>query len=487
MRKVYILSLLLFGMFSCSQDLTDLNVDTKNPETVQAGTLFANATVELMDFMASTNVNDNNFRLWAQQWAQTQYPDESNYELVERNVNGRTWNKLYATVIRDLIEVKTLVGETPISPVFSEENQRNQDAMAEVLEIFAWHLLVDIFGDIPYSQAFGDDVTPAYDDDASIYSDLASRLDAAIGKLSGDSGDLGDSDLIYHGDVSKWRKFANSLKLRMAIRMADMNNASARKMAEDAVNDGVFESSDDDFRIYYTSSTPHTNPVWVDIVQSLRNDFVAANTIVDYMNELKDPRLPYYFQNPIEVTDSITGETTTMYVGGVYGTTNSYNAYSQPGALQRNPTLPHAILDFTEVSFLLADAAEREYAVGGTAEDFYKQGIMSSILQWGGTEEEANEYLGQDKVAYATAEGGWKHKIALQKWLALYNRGFEAWTTWRVYDAPELNIAQDVGTLPPTRFTYPVTEFSLNGESVEDAAAAIGGDELTTKVFWDMQ
>ena len=157
MRKIYILSLLLFGMFSCSQDLTDLNVDTKNPETVQAGTLFANATVELMDFMASTNVNDNNFRLWAQQWAQTQYPDESNYELVERNVNGRTWNKLYATVIRDLKEVKTLVDKTPISAVFLEENKRNQNAMAEVLEIFSWHLLVDIFGDIPYSQAFGRD------------------------------------------------------------------------------------------------------------------------------------------------------------------------------------------------------------------------------------------------------------------------------------------------------------------------------------------
>ncbi|MCB0599356.1 MAG: SusD/RagB family nutrient-binding outer membrane lipoprotein, partial [Phaeodactylibacter sp.] len=369
MRKIYILSLLLFGMFSCSQDLTDLNVDTKNPETVQAGTLFANATVELMDYMASTNVNDNNFRLWAQQWAQTQYPDESNYELVERNVNGRTWNKLYATVIRDLKEVKTLVDKTPISAVFLEENKRNQNAMAEVLEIFSWHLLVDIFGDIPYSQAFGDDVTPSYDDDAAVYADLASRLDAAIGNLSGASA-MGSSDLIYGGDVAKWRKFANSLKLRMAIRMADMNDSGAKKMVEEAVLDGVLESSDDDFRIYYTSSTPHTNPVWVDIVQSLRNDFVAANTIVDYMNDLNDPRLPFYFQNPIDG----------MYVGGTYGTTNSYNAYSQPGELQRMPTFPHAILDFTEVSFLLADAAERGYAAGGTAEAFYNQGIMNSIL-----------------------------------------------------------------------------------------------------------
>ena len=482
MRKIYILSLLLFGMFSCSQDITDLNADTKNPEAVEAGTLFANATVELMDFMASTNVNINNFRLWAQQWTQTTYNDESNYNLIERNVNGRAWNTLYAEVIRDLKGVKPLVAEDQF---LNDENKRNQTAMTEVLEIFTWHLLVDIFGDIPYSQAFGEDVTPAYDDDAAIYADLASRLDAAIGNLSGASA-LGSSDLIYGGDVAKWRKFANSLKLRMAIRMADMNDGGAKKMAEEAINDGVFESSDDDFRIHYTSSTPHTNPLWVDLIQSGRSDFVAANTIVDHMKGLDDPRLPYYFQDQFEVTDSVTGVTTTEFLGGIYGDINNYNAFSHPGAQLLDPTFSHAILDYTEVSFLLADAAARNYAVGGTAEDFYNQGIMNSILQWGGTEDEANTYLAQSNVAYATAAGDWKQKIGMQKWLAMYNRGFEAWTTWRIYNAPELNIAVDAGTLPPLRYTYPVTEFSLNGESVQAAASAIGGDNLMTHVFWDM-
>ncbi|MCB0584985.1 MAG: SusD/RagB family nutrient-binding outer membrane lipoprotein [Phaeodactylibacter sp.] len=486
MKKIYVLSILLFGMFSCSQNLTDLNVDNKNPREVEADVLFANATSELFDFMASTNVNINNFRLWAQQWAQTTYADESNYELSERRVDERAWNTLYATVIRDLKEAKTLWAEKELSPAFLEEHQRNQIAMAEVMEIFAWHLLVDIFGDIPYTAAFTDDVTPAYDDDAAIYADLAARLDAAIGKLSGASV-VGSSDLVYGGDVAKWKKMANTLKVRMGIRMADMNNATAKQMVEAALSSGVFESSDDDFRLHYTSSTPHTNPLWVDLVQSGRSDFVAANTIVDKMNALEDPRLPYFFEDQYEVViDTNTGETAIQFLGGIYGDNNNYNSFSHPGELQKMPTFSHSILDYTELSFLLADAAERGYSVGKSAEEYYNQGITSSILEWGGTTAEANTYLANPDVAYSTAQGDWKEKIALQKWLAMYNRGFEAWTTWRVYDAPELNIAAQAGTLPPTRYTYPTSEYSLNGDNVEAASGAIGGNTKFVKVFWDM-
>jgi hypothetical protein len=474
MKKIYgigILALLL-GVFSCTQDLTELNADPKNPQNVDGGTLFANATLELMDFMATPNVNINNFRLYAQQWAQTTYADESNYELVERNVNGRAWNTFYAAVIRDLRGV-SLRNED--NPVLTDENKKNQAAMAEVLEIFTWTLLVDLFCDVPYSQAFGDDVTPSYDDDKAIYDDLILRLDNAIANLSGESR-MGAFDLIYGGDVAQWRKFANSLKLRMAIRIADVDNGKASKMAGDAVSDGVFQSSGDDFKINYLSSTPHTNPLWEDLVQSGRSDFIAANTLVDAMNDLDDPRRPYFFK------DQINGE----WLGGIYGDNNNYNAFSHPGFLQLDPTFPHTILSYTEVQFLLADAAERGYSAGGTAADFYSEGVRSSILEWGGSAQEADDYLANPAVAYATAPGTWKEKIALQKWIALYDQGFEAWTTWRLYDAPELQEAVQAMRMPPARYTYPVTEFSLNGENVQAAGAAIGGNTLDSKVFWDV-
>lgn len=464
MKKVIIVSLALITTLSCG-DLTELNKDIKNPEEVPSGALFANATKDLFDFMTECNVNVNNFRLWAQQWAQTTYADESNYELVERDVNGRAWNILYSSVIRDLDEAKKFILE---DQNLSDSEINNQLAMAEVLQVFTYHVLVDIFGDIPYTEAMTEDVTPKYDDDQAIYADLAIRLDAAIADLGGDSR-MGASDLVYGGNADSWKLFANSLKLRMAIRMGDQT------MAESAVASGVFSSGADDFSLAYESSTPNTNPVWVSLIQSGRSDFIATSTLVEPMKALSDPRLPFYFQ------DLIAGE----YLGGAYGDNNNYNAFSHPGVAQEDPTFPGMIMSYSEVSFLLADAASRGYNVGGTVEQFYNSGIQESILYWGAGQTDVDTYLANPDVAYTTAPGTAIEKIAMQKWISLYDQGFEAWSSYRLYDYPNLPLAVQAQIPTPARYTYPVTEYSLNEENVISAGAAIGGDALATRVFWD--
>lgn len=471
MKKILVICLSVVVMSACA-DLTELNVDTKNPQEVSGASLFANATKSLVDFMQSTNVNVNNFRLWSQYWAQTTYADESNYDIIGRNVNGRTWNTLYATVIRDAREAKAAIAANTL---LTDEQKRNQTAMCEVVEVFAFHVLVDIFGDVPYTAALGDDVTPAYDNDTDIYADLLDRLAVAAGDLSGSS-NMGDADLIYGGDTDAWKKFANSLRLRLAIRIADVDATSAKSHAEAAIAGGVFTSSADDFQLGYLAGTPNTNPLWVDLIQSGRSDFIGANTLGDYMNALNDPRRATYFSN------LVAGEV----VGGAYGDNNNYAAHSQPGDVLTDPTFPGVIFDYTEVAFLLADAAERGYAGAGNAEDNYNAGIESSMTKWGVDAADIATYMAQADVAYASAPGTWKEKIGKQKWIAMYNRGFEGWSTYRLYDAPALNIAVQAGIPTPTRFTYPVDEFSLNGASVEAAGAAIGGDALDTKVFWDV-
>jgi len=491
MRKILILFISTVLLVGCTDNFVDLNTDTKNPPEVPAGTLFANATVSLFDFMTSTSVNVNNFRLWSQQWAQTTYPDESNYILRERNVNGTTWNTLYATVIKDCKEAKIYVAADEF---LTDEDKAASTAMIDIIEILGYHVLVDIFGDVPYSEAIDiENLTPSYDDDAAIYADLASRLDGAISALNVFNGaptGLANFDLIYKDSPGNWTKLANSLKLRMGIRLADSNPGTAQAMVESAVASGIFESSADDFELVYQATTPNTNPLWVSLVQSGRSDFVCANTIADYMNGLEDPRRTLYFSAPY---DSIFNADSTalldlQILGGTYGSSNSPTPYSKAGANQVDPTFPGTIMDYTEVCFLLADANERGFNVGGSAEEWYNLGITSSILEWGGNQEDHVEtYLAREDVAYGTASGSWKEKIAMQKWLALYNRGFEAWNTYRMYDAPVMNVATGAGTTPPMRYTYPVTEFSLNGASVEAAAAAIGGDDLFTRVFWDMQ
>jgi len=472
MKKIFIVSLTLLTAVAC-EDLTELNDDIKNPKEVPAGALFANASKSLFDFMTEPNVNVNNFRLWAQQWAQTTYADESNYDLITRNVNGSAWNTLYAEVIRDLRETKRFVEQDNF---LTAQAKANQMAMAEVLEVFTFHVLVDIFGDIPYTQALTDDVTPAYDDDADIYADLVSRLDAAIAQLSGDS-DMGAYDIVYGGDADMWRLFANSLKLRMAIRLADVNPGLAETMAEAAVNDGVFTSNADNFALSYQGSTPNTNPLWVSLIQSGRSDYIAASTLVEPMVALDDPRLPYYYKDPVGAE----------FLGGIYGDNNAFNAFSHPGEWQEDPTFPGIIMSNWEVAFLKADAAERGFDVGGTAEEFYDEGITASILYWGGDQAAADAYLANPDVAYPTAMGATPfERIALQKWIALYDQGFEAWSTVRFYDYPSMPIAV-LSELPtPSRYTYPVTEYSLNEENVATARTNMGGDELGGKVFWDV-
>jgi hypothetical protein len=143
------------------------------------------------------------------------------------------------------------------------------------------------------------------------------------------------------------------------------------------------------------------------------------------------------------------------------------------------------LLSYSEVEFLLAEAVERGFAVGGTAMGHYNAGITASIMEWGGTEAEATAYIAQPTVNYMTAPGTFKQKIGTQKWLALYNNPVEGWKEWRRLDAPSLvKPALGISEIP-LRLTYPTTEMNSNGENAEAASAAIGGNTVTSKVFWD--
>jgi hypothetical protein len=144
------------------------------------------------------------------------------------------------------------------------------------------------------------------------------------------------------------------------------------------------------------------------------------------------------------------------------------------------------LFDYAEVEFLLAEAVERGYTVGGTAAGHYNNAITASIEDWGGTELMAANYLTNPKVAYATAAGTWKQKIGIQSWLGYYNRGFEAWTQWRKLDYPLLEPPVDALSAIPLRYTYPIEEQTLNGTNWTNASTAIGGDAVDTKLFWDI-
>lgn len=477
MKKIILIVLTIALVVSCQTDkqYEDLNRDPKNPTQVQAEFLFNAATKSLYDQMTSTNVNTNIFRLLGQYWTETTYTDEANYDFNGRNITQNHWSELYRDVLLDL---KTAKENVDADTNLSEDQKNAMNAQIEVLAIYTWQQLVDSFGDIPYSQALnaGEFVLPAYDDAATIYLDLIDRLNAAIPNINGTG--FGDADPIYGGDAAAWGKFANSLLLRIGIRIADAPGMSADAQAaiQAAVAGGVFTSNEDNAALNYESAPPNTNPVWDELVQSGRSDFVSANTVIDFMNNLNDPRRAFYFRENLGAG---------VFQGGTYGATSSYANNSQVGDIMHEPTTPASLIDYAEVSFYLADAAER--SISGTpanAAGFYNQAITASFDYWGAPD--VATYLANPDVNYATAPGTWREKIGNQFWLAMYNRGFEGWTAWRTYDSPAFNLPADSGLPVPTRYTYPINEQNLNESNWSAASAAIGGDEQTTKLFWDV-
>ena len=469
MKKLLFAAAAALAITSCTSDLSDLNVNGKAPESVPSGALFANAVMGYYDFDAVQNVNLNNLRLWSQHWTQTTYVDESNFNLNERDVNGSTFVRMYVTVIRDCEEARTAVMNGPESAAAKAASI----GAIEVMEVMAYQYLVDLFGDVPYSEALSETNVPKYDAGSAIYMDLLARLDAAVADLSG-SNTFGSSDIIYGGDAAAWKKAANSLMLRMAVRMIGYDAAAAKSWGEKAIAGGVFMSSADDMRLYYSSAPPHTHPMWETLVQSGRTDYVASATLGDVLNGLMDPRRAGFFKN-LGGSDSVTG--------APHGFQVNYYDYSQPGTALEDPTWSHAAISYVEVEFLMAHAAVAGWTGAGDAATHYEAGVRASIEEWGGSSADADAYMMHPLVAFSSTTAA--TQIGVQKWIAMYSNAFEAYAAVRMYDLP-MQTAALAGTVTPTRYSYPLDEYSLNTTNVQAAAANYGGDDTFAKVFWDM-
>ncbi len=490
MKKIiFILSVLILAVSSCTDRFEEYNTDTKHPEAVPGESLFANAQKELADFVNNTNVNINIFKLMSQYWTETTYTDEANYDLITRNIPDNIYSRLYLRVLKDLKESKELITADEISAQDPDlENKTaiktNKLAVIKLVNAYVYSQLVDVFGSVPYTEALDiNNVYPKYDKGEDIYNALFVEIDAALAALDADYDSFGSSDLYYGGDVEAWIKFAHSLKIRLAINIADYNSAKAKSVIESSYSK-CFSSNSDDCMIAYVTSAPNFNQLYADLVASGRHDFVPANTIVDIMNDLSDPRLSAYFTQTD--TSTVTGVVKLAYLGGEYGYTSPYGQCSHIASRIQKPDFPGIMLTYSEVCFYLSEAAARGYSVGGTAEAWYNKGITASFDFW--DVDDVTSYLAKPEVAYATASGTWKQKIALQAWLASYTRGLEGYNTWRRLDYPVFNLPEYISEYSeiPVRFTFPVNEQTLNAANYNAAATAIGGDEISTKIFWDL-
>jgi Starch-binding associating with outer membrane len=502
-RSAILLTGLALMLSSCEKNFDTYNDDPNNPREVPNSYLLTGAQRGIMDNSVDVWWGANMGNQLAQYWSSNQYSSESRYQF-RTAITNAYWGLFYSGGLNDpgdglfvggINELNTIIQKCQSDPAGSSASgfPANQIAVATILRVWTYQNMTDAWGDIPYTQALKPDEfrAPKYDSQESIYAGLLSELDNAISLINtGEDGP--ENDLIYGGDMELWKKFGNSLKMRVALRMADKNNTVSQAAFEAAVLSGCFTSNADNALFPYGSGTD-ANPIYGNYFIDNRNDYAASNILMDILLAQNDPRLPAWFL-PATATGNYVGEVYGLSEGNAAATPNSQ--ISQRSDLTLSAELPGIYLDYAQVEFMLAEAVERGWGVGLTAQEHYNNGVTASIDFWtslNGAQAPADSitaYLAQPSVDYTNPASGttYKEKIGKQKWLALFNQGTQGWTEWRRLDFGILQLPADGvldGSGIPFRIKYPVDEQTLNSGNYNAAIANQGPDLQETKVWWD--
>jgi len=442
-------------------------------------------------------------------------PNNLNYFLKDGWV-ASSYTESYSTVVPLWQDLKGKT-ETQFPEVF---------ALAQILKISAWHKATDMFGPIPYKEAGKGLITVPYDSQEEVYKTMFKELSDAIEVLTkyadnGNSKLLPNADAVYAGDVHKWVVYANSLMLRLAMRVYYADAALSKKYALQAVNHsyGVMKTKDDEAKMERGASLEFKNNL--DVLINQYNECRMGSSMLAYLGGYQDPRLPKYF-NTSTVSQAVTVGTYGKYSGVPTGhDVSSNDAFRDSSRPAITSTTPTYWMRASEVYFLLAEAALHGFAVGGTAESLYEKGIEMSFEENGIASSEVADYMSSglkpsaysfhltnpgvnvDVPAVTEATTAWSgtdeeklEKIMIQKWIALYPNGQEAWTEYRRTGYPKLHsvvtnysngeIDSEVGI---RRMRFP-TNKSTSAEDIANLESARkllrgGLDKAGTRLWWD--
>ncbi len=485
--------LALLGAGACNNDkLTSLNVNPNSPQDVPASSIFTNAALTTGQRWLGVGYDLRETEFVSQHLAEVTYPDEDDYKRLQAGDTQGSFDNSYQGELEDFHKV-IQKGKAA--------NDAGTWAPADVMSVLVFSYLTNSWGDIPYFQALAGDsvggaITPAYDPQQAIYTDFFKRLDADAKALSNAKNTLGNADPIYGGDPVKWQKFANSLRLRLAMQIVNVDQATASTQIQAALSapGGVFTSNADNAQINWPGDGVFDNP-WADNFKT-RDDHRMSKTFMNVLVPTNDPRLAVFAQPT--VADP------TKYAGMPNGLTQSTaapwtNVSSRPGLVFWPPanaynvqggnglSTPSFLMTYAEVSLIQAEAANR--GLGGLsaaqAASFYNNGVTASMAQWG-VGSQAPAYLAQSNIAYQSGTAGLT-QIDLQEWIALYTDGGTAWAVWRRTCVPStLKPGPNaIISTVPRRFEYSPTEQSVNNTQLLAAIARQGPDAFQTPMWWD--
>ena len=466
--KRVVLAGLVLAIGACDDGLTEVNENPNQPTDVGAQFLLPQSLNAGVANTFGGGQMLSHTAIWSYQGVELQYPDEEEGFMRASRAQGY-WDGYYAGPLAD-IQIVINKG--------IEDGSGSIEGVGLIWKSWLFHIVTDSWGDIPYSQALQaiDGVTtPSYDSQQQIYDGLIAALADGASKV-GSGADFASGDLLYGNDFTKWRKFANSLRMRLAMRMSEVNPGTAQTAFAAAYAAGGFTSNADN-AMFDWPGAPYENPLYENWTG--RDDHGISELMVETLKAMSDPRLELYAE-PATIDGEYRG-----LVNGDITPEHSLSWYSRIGDHWRadGSSTPTAIMTYSEVLFLQAEAAARGWIAGDPAA-LYEAGIRANMTQWDADNSPTSAEI--DAYIAATPYTGIAD-IQLQNWIGLYMNGQEAWAHVRRTDVPARTPGPDL-TLSriPTRFTYPTLEQSLNLENYQAAVARQGADELTTTVWWQI-
>lgn len=466
-QSIFLVNLLL--VFSCS-DLLDINTDPNNASSSTPALTLPPAQVSLAtNLEAIYNIHGNILaNYWTQGPTTTQYSGIEQYNITTNTYSG-TWAALYSGTLTDLEFVKKTA---------RSNNMDNYAAIAQLLQVYTFQILVDLYDKIPYSEALkgkSGELTPKFDDGDEVYDDLIVKIDEALTwiDLSSSAVRPGQEELIYRGDMRRWIKFANTLKLKIYIRQAFARPEVAEAGIEAMYLAGTeFLAPGEEARVSFSDATGSNNPLFQELDRTTPQNVVASLTSTDTLRSSGDARLDKLYDRSPN-----TGEYDGLEQGVGTADGGLYNDYARPDStIIFTRSAPVYLMTGYESLFLQAEAVQRGWGTG-TAKTVYDNAVLASFGFWG--------VNGASMIAPGGAYefDNTLQIIYYQKWIAFNGKqGFEGWTEWRRTGIPVLEVSAQGIPLTnefPLRLIWPINETSSNPNAPDLAP-------VDAPVWWDI-
>ncbi len=451
----------------------DLNQSPNSPSVASTASLLTGAITNVGGI-----VTNQVPCLYTQQFGDVTYIEESRYKTVNFSYAG-----FYTSPLNSLNYIIKLNTDADTkNAAAANGSNANQIAIARILKAYFFLNITDRWGDAPYSQALKgkENFSPAFDTQQAIYTDLFKELKEAQAQFDGGKTVVGD--IMLSGNATRWKKFANTLRAIMALRLSKIDPTKGKAEFVAALADGAFTSNADNVTFKYLKDANYESPLYNNYVTGNRKDFAVSDVMINYLVKTNDPRISA-FADKATATQTYKGVPYGVFPASVKAQDVSLVAAAKMAAQDAAVN----VATYAQLLFSQAEAAKLGW-ITGNVKQLYEDAIKASMQQWGvyTTDAAFATYLTGTDVAFTDAKA--LELIGTQKWVSLFYMGFEAWAEWRRTGYPVLTpAAKPLNTSGqiPRRMAYPTTEATLNKTNYDAVIARQGADNQDTRVWWD--